>query len=340
MLNLNLECSILYEISTNALLLEEKFKSEKKAVLDEIHNSDNSPYRKYTDTWNRTRYSKETPIMRILGKKSHIRSTTLDDLKHWYKEIFYPNNMTLTIVGNVTHEVAHSMAEKYFGQLNGTKKTLADMPFKDLQISDREIKILVDENEKQTLNSISFPSVTMMSNSHKDRQIVAIIANLLANYQNSPLYTKLRKQTGLLYSIGADNLTGENSGGVFEITFETSEKKLVDVYKIVMDEIVRIKEQGFTENELKHAIERGCNSLKMGYQSVSNIVWWVAPQLHWHEEVLSYEDFIKIKHSITLDDVNAMIKKVFDFGKMNVISRVNTDTTAKDIKALYRKQYL
>ena len=53
----------------------------------------------------------------IIGWASDIQQYTLEDVIQWYRQWYVPNNIILTIVGDINPEVGFVWAQKYFGHL-------------------------------------------------------------------------------------------------------------------------------------------------------------------------------------------------------------------------------
>ncbi|WKZ31243.1 MAG: pitrilysin family protein [Candidatus Dojkabacteria bacterium] len=313
----------MYDVCFQPTFPEERLEKERTAILDEIHNYESRPNRKYSDFYRKTRYLNNSAPLPIVGKASHVSKMSRTALMEWHKKLFVPDNMTICIVGNIDPDEAVRYVEEAFGVekasgLDFQKETATS------ELSGRSIKTQVDTNETKSIGAITLPSLELRLDNFKERLTLSMIAAIFANYRSSVLFKKLRKETGMIYSIGGSFSSALNEPGYFDIDFTTSDDKIITVYEMVFEEIKRLLRDGFTERELQIGIEGSINSLKMGCSSISDFTDWYMPGIFWFNRFMTIEEEIKMKESITLDETNALFRETFKWDRVNIISRVNS----------------
>ncbi len=106
----------------NLLLDPEEFKKEKAVVMEERrYRTDDRPESLAHEHFIATAYQTSPYQHPIIGWMSDLQNLTLDDLKHWYRQWYAPNNATLVVAGDVDPEQVLALARKYYGPLSASE---------------------------------------------------------------------------------------------------------------------------------------------------------------------------------------------------------------------------
>ena len=323
---------------SEATFPENKLKTEREAILDEIHGYENRRYKKFNEFWKRERYLNGEAPLKIMGTKSYIRSVSRKALIDWYKYILSPDNVTLSIVGNINIDKAIVEAKKYFGNIPMYKKQITRDEWAQYKYSNQKIVTRVDKTDGEAVGIISFPSLSLINDSYKSRQAAVILGNMFANYRSSILFNKLRKERGLLYSVGASTSFEPQTKGLLDIIFTTSDDKMLEVYQIIFNELENIVSKGLTKEQLNIGIQAINNSLKMGYMSLSDIQSWIMPSVFWFKKVRTVDEAIKSRESIDIDYMNKCIKEIIQSNQMAIVSGVKNQKTKRELHKLLEER--
>lgn len=315
----------LYETAYHATFEDKMLEIERRAILDEIHNHNTSPYKKFNDFWDEVRYKKDFRPLDLPGTRSGIQRMPKSKLLSWYKYLMSPNNMTISVVGNLDCDQTIKSVEKFFAEKENHEVPISEATYSKPQLSDFSIKTQVDRKEKQSIGTISFPSYSMYGEDYKTRQTAKILEAVIANYRSSILFKKLRKELGLIYSISADQYFGETSPGVLEFNFTTSDDLIGKVYEITLEELAKLRKDGLDQKLWNLGVESGNNALKMGYSSLGQVIGWFTPSVFWFNKVMTLEEAIQTRRDISLDYANEVLRNLLDTSKINIISRVNSN---------------
>jgi len=80
---------------------EANFEKVKKIVEEEIIDSYNDSYYIFNQEIDQFLYKKNNLAFSIAGNKKSINDITVESLKEWYKKYYTPDNMILTLVGDI-----------------------------------------------------------------------------------------------------------------------------------------------------------------------------------------------------------------------------------------------
>lgn len=82
----------------------EKFKLERAKIMGEIENRKLSPLNLLQDLTQKTRYKTTSLSTELIGTQKTIGELTLEELRAYYNSILTPNQILLSVVGNIADE--------------------------------------------------------------------------------------------------------------------------------------------------------------------------------------------------------------------------------------------
>ena len=316
------------EISFSPVFDENHYKKEKKVILDEAHSYLNRPGEKYSRFFNRSRYQKDAGTYPIIGYKKNIKAITLDDIKNIHKQIFVPQNMTLSVCGDIDIEEVKELISKSFESVDSVQSDFLKVR-NPLRHCDKAVSIQVDKNEKNALGSFSVPSTSRNGSTLTELAIHRLIPLVLTRKRQSLLFKKLRKENGLLYDISSSIYFDEDTPGLLEIYFQTSDDKVQQVAEMIQNELIKLYTEGVDTELYSFLHESNLNALKMGYTSLGGMADWYTGFAFRDEVLLTLDDVIEILNSVSVDDFNSTFRKLMDTERKSWIFRVNSEKTKK-----------
>lgn len=102
----------------NLILDPGEFKKEIEVIKEErrMRTEDNPTALTY-ERFNAVAFLNSSYRQPIIGWMQDLDSMTIDDLSHWYKTWYAPNNATLVVSGDVQPQQVYELAKTYFGPL-------------------------------------------------------------------------------------------------------------------------------------------------------------------------------------------------------------------------------
>jgi zinc protease len=108
---------ILFDMAVNPLFVAEQVEKQKKIILLELASRESDPETLLGDNLFRTAYSAHPYRNSIIGTADDIRRITRESLLDYYSKAYVPSNMTLVVVGPVSHAEVKALAETIFGAM-------------------------------------------------------------------------------------------------------------------------------------------------------------------------------------------------------------------------------
>jgi zinc protease len=97
---------------------KEMLERERGVVQNEKRQGDNQPYAKAFYEVAARMYPYSHPYSwTTIGSMDDLNAASLDDVKNWYKTYYGPNNVVMSLAGDISPEQALTLVKKYFGDI-------------------------------------------------------------------------------------------------------------------------------------------------------------------------------------------------------------------------------
>lgn len=246
--HLELALSIEADRMRNVRLDPNDFESERTVILNEFDRGDNEPFRKlYHLVWS-TAYQAHPYHHPTIGWRSDIETFTVDALKKFYDTFYYPNNATLSIIGDIETDSALNLIEKHFGAIEKSPHAFPEVQVREPQ-QKGERRVLLREAGELGFVMVAFK---IPEGSHPDGFALEVLGQILSVGKGSLLYKTLTDK-GLTNQVAANpNLLRDPSLFLSYAVLnpDVSHKKVEDaLFKVFK----KVQEKGVTEAALQNA---------------------------------------------------------------------------------------
>ena len=298
---------ILSDILQNPLFDEKHITKEKNIVLKEIDMIHDEPSYYQWVLLQKNLFKRHPCKNPTYGDRKIIKSLTREKIKNFFEKHYLPNNMVISVVGDVKNWKKEIEKKFIFkgGKINKNK------PIKEPSAKKNKI---VKEKRKivNTYLALGFKAIPR---SHRDTYTLEVINGVLGRGQSGKMFNEIRSKRGLAYDVGTQNI-GEVSFGYFAVYATINRKDLNSVKKIIIDEIKKLK--NITNNELIEAktfIEGNyLLSLEDPQKMADQLLYW-----NQIGKTKGLRDFISNIKKVTMSDVQRAISKYFSCYTMAVV---------------------
>ena len=221
-----------------------ELQKEKTLVLEEIRARDEVPARVAFDLFHRTLYQRHPFRMDMLGTNDTVGGMSRDILKTYYRRLFSPDGLVLSIVGDVSASLVMREAERLFGHLEPVEAALySPEPEPKLETTRRANQEL---EKHQTYLVLGFFGLDF-----KDEDRYALeVTNALFSGQGGRLFLELRDRRSLAYAVSSYHLESLDPGyWVFFIA--TSPQKRREALDGMLNELRRLLDGGPEDGEIE-----------------------------------------------------------------------------------------
>jgi zinc protease len=310
---------LLNEVVNNATFEDSEIEKVKSDNLNTIKRNKDVPLVQALEMYRHLIYKDSPYSISSIDLEKNISSITKSDLIDCYNRIFNPENIVISINGNVDK----NKTIKAFNQIF-TPKT-DEKPF-DYSNYNAKIPSIttpttnVHKMQTETAWVILGWQVDSFLNK-KDYATFEVINSILGTGMSSRLFKDLREQEGLAYQLGS-GYSANVLRGNFLLYIGTNPSTLEKAKTGLFDEIKRLKTEYVGDKELKDAKEKLIGNYILGHETnldkASNIGWYeVSTRGYQFED--EYEELI---NSVTDADIIEAANKFFtDNYVMSVVTK-------------------
>lgn len=240
----------------------------------------------------------------VIGTQSSISRFTAKEVRDFYKKYCTRSDAVVSVCTNLSKKNANELLLKYFGKNTGKIRKLGE--FSDSEYKSQRSKIIYKPGIEQTYVWVGTPGIN--SNSELEPS-VKMMSTILGSGMDSRLFTEVRENRGLAYSVSSSSNEWDN-GGLMLIASSTRDENVSEMLSVIDSEVCRIKTELVTEEEL----QRAKNKIRTSFYSLIESSYGVA--IRSAKEKLfnksSLEEYIEKLNSVTINDINVAANEVFD----------------------------
>jgi len=178
--------------------------------------------------------------LRVIGEDAPLEQIDRTTLLDFYQTHYLPNNAVLIVVGNITPEQIHELAQNQFGDLEpGTRPPMPDPP----ALPETGPHKVVVRGPLLTAQTQVMLGARTVGRNHPDRWALEVLAELL----DRNLTEEIRYQQGLVYGLSAGNVFFNDAG--YLVITTTSDSANADLISSTIEEQLERIRQGAIDPE-------------------------------------------------------------------------------------------
>jgi predicted Zn-dependent peptidase len=254
----------------------------------------------------------------IGGTEKFIRSFTKEDLTRFYKKYIKPNRMVVSIISNDNYRTYVGLLEKSFIRYKFLKEAT---PFR-LKLRKKSYKIPSFNIllKRDTENGTLFLATTAHTIQGEERAEYNLINLYLSAGMSSKLFTILREEEGLVYSVESE-LSSFSDCGCLLIFLTCLPKNLRHIKQKISTVFKDLAKNGFIENELAYLKQMAIDSFDLGLDSIEERCLHMARGELLATKILNKNDLKNIFNHITNEDIKKVANKIYSskFSSIKII---------------------
>ncbi|QHT70706.1 insulinase family protein [Rhodocytophaga rosea] len=251
--NTHLELAIKIEADRmrNAFINEEDRQAEMTVVRNEFEQGENDPlYALDKQIW-ATAYQAHPYHHSTIGWRSDIEKVPIEKLKAFYDTYYWPNNATITLIGDFSESQALEYIKKHFGAIAASPKPIPQVYTQEPEQQGQR-RMIVKRAGQLGMVGIAYKTPKGLE---QDTYPMKVLVSILAEDKTSRLYKALVDK-GLATTINPSYDIFKDEGLFIPYVYLTPGIKQEDVEKIILDEFEKIKASGVTAQEVSRAINK------------------------------------------------------------------------------------
>jgi len=271
---------------------EESLETQKEVVLEEKKQMfDNRPYGTVSLEFAPKLFPISNYRWDTIGEESHIENASLDNIRDFFNKYYVPNNVVLSIVGDINLKETKELVDKYFSPIpRGTN--LFKNEFNELPLKTEFRKTVYDNVQLPGL----FIGYRIPEETSKEFYSMDILSDILSTGDSSRFYNDLVYEKQIASEIGA-YVDGKEFSGVFYIYAILMPGRTIEELEIEIEKIFDDVKAG---NILPRELQKIKNRLE------SRNVYRLQTILHKAELLAHYKIFYNDTNAINTNIYNYM----------------------------------
>jgi len=238
---------LVMEILTGASFPEDEFEKERDQALEQIKAQEDDLYQ-FTSRHVLKALFPDHPLgYPSLGLADQVKDMRRSHVKEFFRKQYVGSGMVVAVVGDI---FIRDVKDRLMSQLSAIDKgSLNEMREPKWQKISSPVTVTERKNREQS--QIMVATRTFSRNDPRG-PAMDILTNILSGSMSSRLFTNLRDKDSLAYSVFATNV-GTRVTGYFFATLSTAVEKTETAKNRLIEELEKIRTQGFTDEEFNDA---------------------------------------------------------------------------------------
>ena len=235
----------------NSLLLKEDKDAEMTVVRNEFERGENNPNSVLSKEIWAAAYAAHPYHHSTIGWKSDIEKAPIEVLRSFYNTYYWPDNATLTIIGDFQKENVFALVDKYFGPIGKAPKVMPQ-PYTEEPPQYGPRKIVVRKPGEQGVVNKSYKIPGAL---HEDLPALTVLAEIIGSGPSAVL-NRTFVDTRLANYVYAD-VSGFKETGLFTIAAgfpKTSRHE--DIEAKINEVVAQIQKEGVTQDEVNRVVAK------------------------------------------------------------------------------------
>jgi len=244
----------------NLSLEEDEFIKEVEVVKEERRlRTDDKPTALTFERFNAVAYANSPYRQPIIGWMEDLDSMSIDDLRHWYRTWYAPNNATLVVVGDVNADDVFNLAKQHFGPLSAVELPATKPRHEAEQYGVQRISMQLPAKIPTLIMGYKTPVLksTLPEKSVEKWEVYAleVLSGLLDGGESARLTRNLVRGKQLATSVGASYNPYALHEGLFVFSAIPAGDNTIDMLEFaIKEELKAIQDNPPDQNELDRVI--------------------------------------------------------------------------------------
>ncbi len=285
---------ILADLFLNSTFPDDEMEREKGVVIEEINMNEDTPDDLCLDLLAEAYFGKSGYGRNILGPRKNVEGFTVADIKKYMDKHYAPQNVVVSMAGNIDIKLAEELVAKYFV----THKS-HDYDKNEAKVELKAKSLLKKKDIEQVHIGIAYPSVKRYDPLYDATQVLNAV---LGGGMSSRLFQTVREKLGLAYTVYS-YVTSYEEAGVLSVYAGVNSSKYLKSVEAIYDCVDKIRKKDMTKEEFVRGKEQLISSSIFAQESTSSQMLLFGKELIYRNKIYNFEERVNRISSVTFNDV-------------------------------------
>ena len=235
----------------NLWLKEDDRRPEMTVVRNEFERGENSPFQALIKEISQAAFVAHPYHHSTIGHRSDIERVPIEKLKAFYDTYYWPDNATVTLIGDFEHTAALGLIRKAYGKIPRAPHPIPEIYTEEPEQTGAR-RVTVKRAGQLGVVAIGYKNPAAL---HDDWAVLQVTANILSDGTNSRLYRALTDK-GLTTSAATFNGYFKDPSLCILFAAMAPGATHDQVEKAALEEVEKLKKDGVTQAEVDAAVAK------------------------------------------------------------------------------------
>ncbi len=302
--------SVLVDMILQPLLDPQEIEKERQVIYEELRMTNDYPSHRVNLLIDEMLWPDQPMGRDVGGSLESVANIDRNDLQNLMANQYGPNNVVLSIAGNVSHEDVVEDLTRFID----TWIHRHPWPWSPVHVEQSRPTVRLEYRETEQAH-VCLGIQTACMGAH-DRYAARLFNTLLGEGMTSRLFQKLREELGLVYDVHSD-MSHFKDCGALTIYFGSEPARSLRAVSAVMEELTSAK-KNFSEDEIKKAKRLTKGRMLLGMEDSRSVAMSYGAQELMHGSVKTIDEITAAIDCLTPHDINEVAKKILQENQLNL----------------------
>ncbi|MBI2667727.1 insulinase family protein, partial [Candidatus Woesearchaeota archaeon] len=223
---------ILADMLQNPMFDPKIIEKERKVILEEINLHTDDPKVYQWILFLKNLYEKHPTKNPIYGYRESMASITKNDILEYYNKYYHPNNMIISVVGNINNPL--NKIKKSFNNKRNKEE------IKKISVEEPKNRYNIAKEKRKIMHSYLVLGYKVPNRSNKEFYALEVIRGVLGRGQSGKLFNEIRTKRGLAYMVSIVHNSSLDYG-YFAVYVGMDKKNIEIVKELILKELNNLK---------------------------------------------------------------------------------------------------
>ena len=173
---------------------------EQRIALQDIRSQKEQPFSVAFEKLRQAMYQNHPYSMSVLGNEATMASLSREDIEQYHNTYFRPDNMVISIAGNISSTEAITLVKDVFGdwESSSVESGIPQLDLPDISVTPQHK--ITPQATQQSIIMLGYLGTSVLSPEYAS---LKLLSTYLGNGLSSRLFVELREKRGLAYDVSA-----------------------------------------------------------------------------------------------------------------------------------------
>lgn len=290
------------DVFLQPLFSEDELAKERHLQIQAISNRKDNPAQMAFYHSFQNLFLKHPYAMSTLGKEASLKKANSLHLRKFYEQFFVPENLVMSVVGDVEKRTVLEKLNETFGQI--PKQNFKNKKIIAPKLPSKRKNIFVPMNKNQSHLVVGFLGASFKN---PDRYALEVLNHLFSG-QGGRLFLELRDKQSLAYSVSSMIVEGMETG-FFGFYIGSEPKKVSQALSGIFSEIEKVQTEKISTFEVERAKNYIIGNFAIDHQRNGDMAMQLALNELYQRPIADYFDYTKAIQKVTASDLQRVARK-------------------------------